>query len=304
MFDSPAFGQHEKTVHIHDEVSGLDCIIAIHSTARGPAAGGCRLWSYASAADALIDALRLSKGMSYKNAMADLPMGGGKAVILGPVDRACRQSVFEAFGAAVESLQGQYITAEDVGVSVADMITISGQTDYVSGIGGSGFDVGGDPSPYTALGVRRAIEAAVFCREQRSDIEGLRVAVQGIGNVGANLCRELSDHGAHLTIADIDDRRVADICDEYGAEQFCCRMLMSSRPAHWAVRFPNQSLLQCPLVMLSVRQTTNSPPALRDGCCLIVRSHMRRTTSPMQAASLLLQRSTFATAHRLALRSE
>lgn len=219
MFDSSAFGPHEKTVHVHDEESGLSCIIAIHSTALGPAAGGCRLWSYATSADALTDALRLSKGMSYKNAMAGLPMGGGKAVILGPIANAKRHNVFKAFGAAVESLQGEYITAEDVGVSVEDMITISGQTGYVSGIGGSGFDVGGDPSPYTALGVRRAIEAAVFAREQRPDIEGLRIAVQGLGNVGANLCRELADHGALLTVADINTELVSSVCDTYGADQ-------------------------------------------------------------------------------------
>ncbi len=219
MFDSPDFGPHEKTLYVHDPASGLRCIVAIHSTVLGPAAGGCRLWIYASSGDALTDALRLSKGMSYKNAMADLPLGGGKAVILGPVDPARREDIFKAFGEVVESLQGQYVTAEDVGVSVDDMITIRQRTRNVSGIGGDGQTVGGDPSPYTARGVRRAIEAAVFHRDKRSDIEGLRVAVQGVGNVGANLCRELADRGAILTIADVNQDHAAGVCDAVGAVQ-------------------------------------------------------------------------------------
>jgi leucine dehydrogenase len=210
MFDLPAYDGHEKVTMVEDAATGLKAIIAVHSTAMGPAAGGCRLWTYDSDSAALTDALRLSRGMSYKNAMADLPMGGGKAVICGPVAPENRVRVFEAFGRAVDSLGGQYITAEDVGVSVADMEIIATQTRYVSGISGSEGKSGGDPSPFTARGVRVGIESAVKAAMGRDDLEGVRIAVQGLGHVGMYLCEELVARGACLVVADIYAERVAE----------------------------------------------------------------------------------------------
>lgn len=218
MFDHPDYDAHEKVLMVEDAASGLKAIIAVHSTALGAAAGGCRLWAYDSGVSALGDALRLSRGMSYKNAMADLPMGGGKAVILGPVPAERREAVLEAFGRAVDSLDGRYITAEDVGISVADMKVVARTTGYVSGLDAAAGKSGGDPSPFTARGVRVGIEAAVKARLDRSDLAGLKVAVQGLGHVGGYLCEELFNLGAKLVVADIQADRVKDICDRFGAE--------------------------------------------------------------------------------------
>ncbi|HRP78110.1 MAG TPA: Glu/Leu/Phe/Val dehydrogenase dimerization domain-containing protein [Aquamicrobium sp.] len=217
MFQDPHYDDHQRTVSVYDAESGLRAVIAIHSTALGPAAGGCRLWSYDTADAALSDALRLSRGMSYKNAVAGLPMGGGKAVILGPVPPERRDAVFTAFGKAVESLGGLYITAEDVGVTEADLAIVARNTRYASGVAMRG-GIGGNPSPFTARGVRIGIEAAVRLALGRTDIEGLRVAVQGLGGVGSNLCRELHERGARLTVADIAGRRVEEACDLYSAQ--------------------------------------------------------------------------------------
>ncbi len=218
MFDHPDYDGHEKVLMVEDAASGLKAIIAVHSTALGAAAGGCRLWAYDSGVAALGDALRLSRGMSYKNAMANLPMGGGKAVILGPVLADRREAVLEAFGRAVDSLDGQYITAEDVGVSVADMKIVARTTGYVSGLDAAVGKSGGDPSPYTARGVRVGIEAAVKAKLGRSDLTGIRVAVQGLGHVGSYLCEELFNLGAKLVVADINTDRVTEMRDRFGAE--------------------------------------------------------------------------------------
>ena len=160
VFDHPDFDQHDSLHYVQDADSGLKAIIAIHSTALGPAAGGCRRWQYASDADALTDALRLSRGMSYKNAVADLPFGGGKAVILASDEAPKSPQLFRAFGRAVGSLNGSYITAEDVGVNIDDMRDVQKETRFVSGLPQSGDSAGGDPSPWTALGVYLGIEAA------------------------------------------------------------------------------------------------------------------------------------------------
>lgn len=218
MFDHPDYDAHEKVLMVEDAASGLKAIIAVHSTALGAAAGGCRLWAYDSGMSAFGDALRLSRGMSYKNAMANLPMGGGKAVILGPVPTEKREAVLEAFGRAVDSLDGQYITAEDVGVSVADMKIVARTTGYVSGLDAAVGKSGGDPSPFTARGVRVGIEAAVKARLGRSDLAGLKIAVQGLGHVGSYLCEELFNLGAKLVVADIHVDRVEEICDRFDAE--------------------------------------------------------------------------------------
>ena len=217
MFENANFDEHERVVYLSDKASGLKAIIAVHSTALGPAGGGCRSWSYENTSLALEDVLRLSRGMSYKNALAGLPMGGGKAVILGPINPAHRRDVFEAFGEAVDRLAGTYNTAEDVGGSVPDMQAVAAKTKYVSGLSSAG-GAGGDPSPYTARGVRLAIEAVAQHSFGASSLEGLRVAVQGLGGVGGNLCKELVERGAKIIVADINPSRVQSICDQFGAE--------------------------------------------------------------------------------------
>ncbi len=218
MFENPAYADHECVLQVADPDSGLRAILAIHSTALGPAGGGCRLWRYDDPADALTDALRLSQGMSYKCALAELPMGGGKAVILGPLPAASREAAFRAFGRAVDTLGGRYVTAEDVGVSVEDIEVVASQTRYVSGLRARAGRAGGDPAPYTARGVCLGLEVAVEHALGRRELTGLRIAVQGLGSVGARLCLELARRGARLLVADLDARRVEAICDEYDAE--------------------------------------------------------------------------------------
>lgn len=193
----PSFDNHEQVVFVGGESQGYAGIIAIHSTAIGPAAGGCRIWDYDSADDALTDALRLSRGMTYKNAMADLPLGGGKAVIYRI--NTDRVDAFQKFGEAVEKLNGRYITAEDVGASVADMRAIAGRTSYVAGIPKEHGQAGGDPSPMTALGTFVSIKALLG-----GSVQGRTIAVQGVGNVGFNLCKLLSEEGAKLVVADVN----------------------------------------------------------------------------------------------------
>ncbi len=217
VFESTAFDDHERVVFCNDRASGLRAIIAIHSTALGPAAGGCRMWAYANDDLAIVDALRLSQGMSYKNAMAELPFGGGKAVIIGDPVRNKTQALLEAFGAYVDKLGGDYVTAEDVGMSVADMETVSTQTRYVSGRSQHSGAAGGDPSPKTAYGVFLGIRAATAFRLGSEDLSGVRVAVQGLGNVGRHLCGYLHDAGAKLFVADIHSDRTALVREQFGA---------------------------------------------------------------------------------------
>ena len=204
-----------ETVRLEDKSAGLDGVIVVHSTTLGPGAGGCRLWHYPDLGQAFTDAFRLAEGMSYKNAMAGLPFGGAKAVLRRPEAPFDRAALFRAFGRAVAALDGRYVTAEDVGTSVADMHEVAGQTRHVAGLAAVGGAAGGDPSPWTAQGVYGAIEAgAAFALG--SDLKGLIVAVQGIGNVGAELCRRLADAGARLVIADVAPGRrdrVAKILD-------------------------------------------------------------------------------------------
>jgi leucine dehydrogenase len=194
---NPSFDGHEDVVFVGGEAQGFAGVIAIHSTAIGPAAGGCRIWDYDSADDALTDALRLSRGMTYKNAMADLPLGGGKAVIYRI--NTDRVDAFHKFGEAVEKLNGRYITAEDVGASVADMRAIAGSTSYVAGLPKEHGQAGGDPSPMTALGVFVSIKALLD-----GSVQGRTIAVQGVGAVGFNLCRLLSEEGAKIVVADVN----------------------------------------------------------------------------------------------------
>jgi leucine dehydrogenase len=204
VFDHTEFDDHESLHFINDASTGLRSILAVHSTVLGPAAGGCRRWSYASDDEALTDALRLSRGMTYKNAVAELPFGGGKAVILGSDAAPKTPELLAAFGRAVNSLGGKYVTAEDVGMSVDDMRHVQKQTEYVSGLPQSGQSAGGDPSPWTALGVFLGIEAAVKVRLEKDSLDGLTVAIQGIGHVGVYLCKLLHDAGAKLIVADVN----------------------------------------------------------------------------------------------------
>lgn len=204
VFEHHEFDDHESLHFITDKATGLKAIIAIHSTVLGPAAGGCRRWMYPTNTDALTDALRLSRGMTYKNAVAELPFGGGKAVILGSNAAPKSPEQFRAFGRAVESLGGRYITAEDVGVSVNDMREVQKETKYVSGLPQDVGDAGGDPSPWTAVGVFLGIQAAIKSRLNLDSCEGLTVAVQGVGHVGGHLCRLLHEAGAKLLVADVN----------------------------------------------------------------------------------------------------
>jgi leucine dehydrogenase len=215
IFDSPAFENHEGVHAVFDERTGLKSIIAIHSTARGPAAGGCRMWPYETDDAALTDALKLSRAMSYKNAMADIPLGGGKAVIIGDSRTDKTPALFEAFGRAVEGLGGRYWTAEDVGVSVADMVHARKQTRYVAGLEGHPA-ASGDPSPVTAEGVFRGVRLCVE-RAYGRDLKGVTVAIQGVGHVGAWLAEKLAAAGANLIITDVNEAALAQVAARTGA---------------------------------------------------------------------------------------
>ncbi|HET7756765.1 MAG TPA: Glu/Leu/Phe/Val dehydrogenase dimerization domain-containing protein [Steroidobacteraceae bacterium] len=217
VFAQPEFDGHELVLFGHDEPTGLRAIIAIHSTTLGPAAGGCRLWPYATTSAALADVLRLSRGMSYKNALAGLPFGGGKAVIIADPRRGKTPELLAAFGRLVDSLRGRYVTAEDVGTTPADMAHVARATRYVAGLGCSTGVAGGDPAPKTALGVFLGIQAAVKFRLGRSDLEGLTVAVQGAGGVGYHLCGLLAEAGARPRVADVRAEAVERVCGEFGA---------------------------------------------------------------------------------------
>ncbi len=218
-FDDSAFDQHERVVFCHDAETGLKAIIAIHSTALGPAAGGTRLWSYDSDDDAMHDVLRLSQGMSYKNAMAGLKFGGGKAVMIKTPDFSGSDALFERYGEFVDTLNGDYVTAEDVGMSVEIMEKIARRTKHVAGLTRESGKAGGDPSPKTSFGIFKGIEAAVQHKLGKDSVDGLKVAVQGVGNVGYYLCKFLNEAGATLVVADIDAARVARVVDEFGATE-------------------------------------------------------------------------------------
>ena len=218
FFENAALSGHESIHQFHDPATGLKAIIAIHSTALGPAGGGCRRWNYGSEMEALTDALRLSRGMTYKNAMAGLPMGGGKAVIMADPESPPTDDLFLAFGRCVESLGGRYVTAEDVGVSVDNMRQVKQVTDYVAGLPPSEGSAGGDPSPWTADGVFLGMHAAAKHRLGSDSLDGLRVAVQGVGKVGYDLCRQLHAAGASLVACDVNQQNAARTKEDFGAK--------------------------------------------------------------------------------------
>ena len=208
------FDAHEALHFITDADSGLRAIIALHSTHLGPAAGGTRMWHYADDQDALTDALRLSRGMSFKNAMAGLPLGGGKAVILADANRTKTPEMLAAFGRAIDRLGGNYVTAEDVGMSVADMIAIRERTRFVAGLPVAGGEVGGDPGPHTSLGVFLGIKAAVKRALGKGSLNGLHIALQGAGSVAGGVARLAAAEGARLSIADVDAARAQNLAAE------------------------------------------------------------------------------------------
>jgi len=216
-FDDSAFDHHERVVFCHDAETGLKAIIAIHSTALGPAAGGTRLWSYASDNEALHDVLRLAQGMSYKNAMAGLKFGGGKGVIIKTPDFEGSDALYERYGEFVDQLDGSYVTAEDVGMSVDIMETVARKTSHVAGLSQAEGKAGGDPSPKTSFGIFKGIEAAVKFKLGHDGVDGLTVAVQGVGHVGYYLCQYLHEAGARIIVADIDEARVSRVVEEFGA---------------------------------------------------------------------------------------
>lgn len=216
VFDAHDFDGHEQVTFCYDAASGLKAIIAIHNTNLGPALGGCRFWPYASDEEALKDVLRLSRGMTYKAALANLELGGGKAVIIGDPKKDKTPEKLRAFGRFVERLGGLYSTAEDVGTTTKDMSIISEETRHVLGRetkeGGSG-----DPSILTALGVFAGIQACVFYKLGKSDLNGIRVGVEGLGHVGIDLVRRLSEAGATLVVTDINKAVLQQVVHQYGA---------------------------------------------------------------------------------------
>jgi len=218
LWGLPDFDAHEEVHFVTDEKSGLKAIIALHSTHLGPAAGGCRFWHYANGEEALTDALRLSRGMSYKNAMAGLPLGGGKSVILADEARTKTPDLLHAFGKAVDQLSGRYVTAEDVGMNVADMIEVARSTKYVAGLPAAGKDVGGDPGPHTSLGVFLGIKAAVKHKLGKDSVAGLHIALQGAGSVATGVALHACAEGAKLSIADVDPAKAQKLAAATGAK--------------------------------------------------------------------------------------
>lgn len=214
IFEMMGKYEHEQIAFWSEPKFGYRGIIAIHDTTLGPALGGTRFWRYESDEKAVIDALRLSRGMTYKAAVSGLNLGGGKSVIFGDNRVADREMIFRAHGRAVESLGGRYITAEDVGTSPADMDYVLAETDHVVGIHGRS----GDPSPVTAYGVFVGLRAALAHKHGTDDLDGKHVAVQGLGNVGRWLCRYLHEEGARLTVTDIDAERVRTVVEECDAQ--------------------------------------------------------------------------------------
>ncbi|MEM6266573.1 MAG: Glu/Leu/Phe/Val dehydrogenase dimerization domain-containing protein [Pseudomonadota bacterium] len=229
FWTEPDFDDHEMVQVVRDRLSGLTAIIAIHSSALGPGAGGTRFWHYPNPKDGLRDALRLSRGMSYKNAMAGLPMGGGKAVILADEWRTKTPDMLAAFGDAVEALAGRYVTAEDVGVSEADMVAVADRTSHVSGLPATGVDAaGGDPGPFTAYGIYHGIKAAVHYKLGRNDLAGVHVAVQGVGSVGGGVARLLAKDGARLTVADMAEDHAQAMASELDADVVSADAIMTT----------------------------------------------------------------------------
>ncbi|MCO6501110.1 MAG: Glu/Leu/Phe/Val dehydrogenase [Vicingus serpentipes] len=205
---------HEQVLFCNDRATGLRAIIAVHNTNCGPALGGTRMWNYTSETEALTDVLRLSRGMTYKNAISGLNLGGGKAVIIGNSREDKSEGLFRRFGQFVDSLNGKYITAEDVGISPEDMVAVNKETKYVAGLPGKS----GDPSPVTAYGVYIGMKACAKAQFGSDSLSGKKVAVQGVGHVGEYLIKHLTDEGAKVFISDIHEPTLNNVAQKYGAE--------------------------------------------------------------------------------------
>src|SRR6187402_1727515 len=217
IFDTITHTGHEEVVFCHNKDAGLKAIIAIHNSVLGPALGGLRMWPYKSEAEALNDVLRLSRGMTFKNAVAGLNLGGGKAVIIGDPSKDKSEALFRSFGRFVNSLNGRYITAEDVGIDVNDMEYVYRETEYVTGVhqvhGGSG-----DPSPFTAFGTLQGLMATLNKKYGDEDIGKYSYAVQGLGHVGMEYVKLLKERGAKIFVTDINKELVQKAVDDHGAE--------------------------------------------------------------------------------------
>lgn len=213
VFDSPEFSSHEQLSFIHDPATGLRAVIAIHKTGPRGAGGGIRMQPYENEDQAVTDALRLSRAMSYKFAMARIPIGGGKSVVIGNPETDKTPELLEAFGRAVESFRGRYHCGPDVGTTSEDMVSVRRGTRHVRGLPGET----GDTSPATGFGVYRAMLAAVLHVDDKDSLEGLKVAVQGVGNVGRALCAHLENAGAEILVADVNERAVAAAVEDFGA---------------------------------------------------------------------------------------
>lgn len=230
VFQHPEFDHHESVSFFHDERSGLHALIAVHNTRLGKGLGGCRMWPYRSEGEALTDVLRLSRGMTYKAALAGLPQGGGKSVIIGDPRKDKTPEMMRAMGRAVDRLNGSYVVAEDSGTNVADIRLMAEFTRHVGGLADDTAQAAGrtgDPSPATALGVFIGIQAAVKHRFQRDDLKGLRVAVQGLGNVGYRVCRHLHEAGAQLWVTDLHAPAVERCVKELGATPVAMDQIMA-----------------------------------------------------------------------------
>jgi leucine dehydrogenase len=226
-WDYPDFDDHEIVHFVTDRASGLCAVIAVHSTHLGPAGGGVRFWHYAEPGEAVRDALRLSRGMSFKNAMAGLPLGGGKAVILANESRSKTPEMLAAYGRAVEGLGGRYVTAEDVGMSVADMVALSEHTRHVAGLPVAEGNVGGDPGPHTSYGVFLGVKAAVKRALGKDSLAGVHIAIQGAGSVASGLARRAAAEGARISLADIDRGRAEKLASEVGGESVAPEAIMT-----------------------------------------------------------------------------
>lgn len=223
VFSSLDYDQHENVVFYNDAESGLRAIIAIHNTQLGPAMGGCRMYPYASEQAAVLDVLRLSRGMTYKAALAGVSLGGGKSVIIGNPETDKSKALFEAMGRFIESLSGRYVAGQDMGIAGQDLTQMATQTSHVWGgvdlLDEHGNARTGDPSPATALGVFYGIKAAVKSKLRRNDLVGVKVAIQGLGSVGFQLARHLHEAGVRLWVSDINSEQELKAVDELGAQR-------------------------------------------------------------------------------------
>lgn len=225
LTQNPSYDHHETIRRFELGENDRVALVAVHNTNLGPALGGCRFYPYADEAQALTDVLRLSRGMTYKNAMAGLPLGGGKAVIIGDFRKDKSEALMEEMGEAVEGFEGKYVTAEDSGTTEEDMLAISKHTEHVTGLPPEFFhgkdfgELGGNPSPLTALGVYHGLRAAVHHRYGGNALMGLKVAVQGVGAVGLELCKLLKQDGVELFITDVDQARLKDAQEAVGGAE-------------------------------------------------------------------------------------